>query len=146
MVRKSNILCWSCVELIVRCVFISVNVLDVSSMFQVFVLPVEGMLLFDCRSSDSPRFFEQQRCDGGYVTAQIQLRDLAVEINFTVGDQRLYEDFFNAPLENGKDYFIILRTVCQWGEVRVPCCLHIDGWSFLELFLLIFFSVFSLIV
>ncbi|XP_056601443.1 sushi domain-containing protein 1 isoform X2 [Triplophysa dalaica] len=101
----------------------SIDSLDSICMFQVFVLPVEGRLLFDCSSSDSPRFFEQQRCDGGYVTAQIHLRGLAVEINFTVGDQQLYEDFFNAPLENGKDYFIILRTVCQWGKSRTQSCI-----------------------
>ncbi|XP_057179125.1 sushi domain-containing protein 1 isoform X3 [Triplophysa rosa] len=101
----------------------STDSLDSICMYQVFVLPVEGVLLFDCSSSDSPRFFAQQRCDGGYVTAQIHLRGLAVEINFTVGDQRLYGDFFNAPLENGKDYYIILRTVCQWGESRTQSCI-----------------------
>lgn len=99
----------SCCE----CLFVC----HVFSMYQVFVLPVEGVMLFDCSSSVSPRFFSQQRCDQGYVTAQIQLSGLGAELNFTVGDQQLYGDFFNAPLENGKDYYIILRTVCQWGKV-----------------------------
>ncbi|XP_050965713.1 sushi domain-containing protein 1 isoform X2 [Labeo rohita] len=100
----------------------SINTLDPICMYQVFVIPVEGVMLFDCSSSVSPRFFAQQSCDRGYVTAQIQLSGLAAEINFTIGDQQLYGDFFNAPLENGKDYYIILRTVCQWGKSRTQSC------------------------
>ncbi|KAF4113836.1 sushi domain-containing protein 1 isoform X1 [Onychostoma macrolepis] len=100
----------------------STNTLDSICMYQVFVIPVEGVMLFDCSSSVSPRFFAQQRCDRGYVTAQIQLSGLAAEINFTIGDQQLYEDYFNAPLENGKDYYVILRTVCQWGKSRTQSC------------------------
>uniref|UniRef100_A0A8C1ZLB9 Sushi domain-containing protein 1-like n=1 Tax=Cyprinus carpio TaxID=7962 RepID=A0A8C1ZLB9_CYPCA len=100
----------------------STNTLDSICMYQVFVIPVEGVMLFDCSSSVSPRFLAQQRCDRGYVTAQIQLSGLAAEINFTVGDQQLYGDFFNAPLENGRDYYIILRTVCQWGKSRTQSC------------------------
>ncbi|XP_056110775.1 sushi domain-containing protein 1 isoform X3 [Rhinichthys klamathensis goyatoka] len=100
----------------------STNTLDSICMYQVFVFPVEGVMLFDCSSSVSPRFFSQQRCDRGYVTAQIQLSGLSAELNFTVGDQQLYGDFFNAPLENGKDYYIILRTVCQWGKSRTQSC------------------------
>ncbi|XP_042579073.1 sushi domain-containing protein 1 isoform X1 [Cyprinus carpio] len=100
----------------------STNTLDPICMYQVFVIPVEGVMLFDCSSAVSPRFFAQQRCDRGYVTAQIQLSGLAAEINFTIGDQQLYGDFFNAPLENGKDYYVILRTVCQWGKSRTQSC------------------------
>uniref|UniRef100_A0A8C1FF37 Sushi domain containing 1 n=1 Tax=Cyprinus carpio carpio TaxID=630221 RepID=A0A8C1FF37_CYPCA len=100
----------------------STNTLDSICMYQVFVIPVEGVMLFDCSSSVSPRFLAQQRCDRGYVTAQIQLSGLAAEINFTVGDQQLYGDFFNAHLENGRDYYIILRTVCQWGKSRTQSC------------------------
>nr|XP_017211717.1 sushi domain-containing protein 1 isoform X2 [Danio rerio] len=101
----------------------STNTLDSICMYEVFVLPVEGVMLFDCSSSLSRHFSTQQGCDGGYVTAQIQLRDLNAEMNFTVGDQQLYGDFFNAPLQNGKDYFIILRTVCQWGKSRTQSCI-----------------------
>ncbi|XP_073717277.1 sushi domain-containing protein 1 isoform X5 [Misgurnus anguillicaudatus] len=101
----------------------STNSLDSICMFQVFVVPIEGVLLFDCGSSVSPRFSAQQMCDRGYVTAQIQLRGLAMDMNFTVGDQRLYEKFFNAPLENGRDYYIILRTVCQWRRSRKQSCI-----------------------
>ncbi|XP_059405508.1 sushi domain-containing protein 1 isoform X2 [Carassius carassius] len=100
----------------------STSTLDSICMYQVFVIPVEGVMLFDCSSSESPRFFAQQRCDRGYITAQIQLSGLATEINFTIGDQQLYGDFFNAPLENGKDYYFILRTVCQWGKSRTQSC------------------------
>ncbi|XP_067295660.1 sushi domain-containing protein 1 isoform X3 [Pseudorasbora parva] len=100
----------------------SANTLDSICMYQVFVLPVEGVMLFDCSSSVSPRFSSQQICDQGYVTAQIQLSGLGAELNFTVGDQQLYGDYFNAPLENGKDYHIILRTLCQWGKSRTQCC------------------------
>ncbi|XP_052413069.1 sushi domain-containing protein 1 isoform X3 [Carassius gibelio] len=100
----------------------STSTLDSICMYQVFVIPVEGVMLFDCSSSESPRFFAQKRCDRGYVTAQIQLSGLPTEINFTIGDQQLYGDFFNAPLENGKDYYVILRTVCQWGKSRTQSC------------------------
>ncbi|XP_065107042.1 sushi domain-containing protein 1 isoform X2 [Paramisgurnus dabryanus] len=112
----------------------STNSLDSICMFQVFVVPIEGVLLFDCGSSVSPRFSTQQMCDRGYVTAQIQLRGLAMDMNFTVGDQRLYEKFFNAPLENGRDYYIILRTVCQWRRSRKQSCIiwaKVRGASFI---------------
>ncbi|TRZ04542.1 hypothetical protein DNTS_014387 [Danionella cerebrum] len=112
----------------------STKIYQHTGLYLVFVLPVEGVMLFDCSSSESPRFLSQQRCDGGYVTARVRLRDLESEWNFTIGDQQLYGDFFNAPLENGKDYFIILRTVCQWGKSRTQSCVmwaKVKGTSYI---------------
>lgn len=79
------------------------------SVYQVIVLPVEGVLVFDCGSSRS--------CGGEYVAAQLRLRELGVEVKFTLGNRERYGTFYNAPLENGRDYYIILRTVCTWGPV-----------------------------
>lgn len=88
------------------------------SLYEVVVLPVEGNLVFDCNTPKSPHFLKGSGCHGEYVAAQIQVRDVGKVLNFTVGDEQHYGGFYNAPLENGRDYYIILRTVCQWGQVR----------------------------
>ncbi|KAG7318701.1 hypothetical protein KOW79_018456 [Hemibagrus wyckioides] len=88
--------------------------LDPICVYQVIVLPVEGVLVFDCGSSRS--------CGGEYVAAQLRLRELGVEVKFTLGNRERYGTFYNAPLENGRDYYIILRTVCTWGPVRKQSC------------------------
>ncbi|XP_060763695.1 sushi domain-containing protein 1 isoform X2 [Neoarius graeffei] len=90
------------------------STLDPICVYQVIVLPVAGMLVFDCGSSHS--------CDGEYVAAQLQLCDLGVEVNFTLGNRQQYGPFYNTPLESGQDYYIILRTVCTWGPVRKQSC------------------------
>ncbi|KAK3538707.1 hypothetical protein QTP86_014152, partial [Hemibagrus guttatus] len=88
--------------------------LDPICVYHVIVLPVEGVLVFDCGSSGS--------CGGEYIAAQLQLSELGVEVNFTLGNRVRYGAFYNAPLENGRDYYIILRTVCSWGPVRKQSC------------------------
>ncbi|XP_031426367.1 sushi domain-containing protein 1 isoform X3 [Clupea harengus] len=100
----------------------SVHTLDPICLYEVFVLPVEGTLVFDCNSPRSPHFPKDSSCHGEYVAAQIQVRDVGKELNFTVGDEQHYGGFYNAPLENGKDYYIILRTVCQWGQNSKHSC------------------------
>lgn len=52
-----------------------------------------------------------------YITAQIDVRHVGAEMNFTVGDGLYYGGFFNAPLENGRNYYIIVRVVSQWKTV-----------------------------
>ncbi|TSO98514.1 Sushi domain-containing protein 1 [Bagarius yarrelli] len=81
--------------------------LDPICVYQVIVLPVAGVLVFDC-GSPLP-------CGGEYVAGQLQLCELGVEVNFTLGNREQYGSFYNAPLEKGRDYYIILRTVCTWG-------------------------------
>ncbi|XP_030647587.1 sushi domain-containing protein 1 [Chanos chanos] len=96
--------------------------LDQICVYQVFVLPIEETLVFDCRLSDRPHLPRQTQGSRAYVAAQIQLRDLGRELHFTVGDEQAYGGYYNAPLENGRDYYIILRTVCQWGKSREQSC------------------------
>lgn len=79
------------------------------SVYQVIVLPVIDVLVFDCGSS--------RPCGGEYIAAQLQLYELGVDVNFTLGTREQYGPFYNAPLEKGQDYYIILRTICAWGQV-----------------------------
>ncbi|KAF4074768.1 hypothetical protein AMELA_G00243180 [Ameiurus melas] len=91
------------------------STLDPICVYQVIVVPVAGVLVFDCTSS---RF-----CGGEYVAAQLQVCELGMEVNFTLGNREQYGPFYNAPLENGQDYYIILRTVCSWGLKRKQSCI-----------------------
>ncbi|XP_076126199.1 sushi domain-containing protein 1 isoform X2 [Alosa pseudoharengus] len=98
------------------------HTLDPICLYEVFVLPVEGTLGFDCNSPKSPHFLKDSSCHGEYVAAQIQVRDVGNVLNFTVGDEQHYGEFYNAPLENGRDYYIILRTTCRWGQSSKHSC------------------------
>ncbi|KAK6312921.1 hypothetical protein J4Q44_G00162680 [Coregonus suidteri] len=100
----------------------SANTLDSISFYQVFVLPLEGTLVFDCSSPKNPDFSSQRKHHGQYITAQLHLRDIGKEMNLTVGDGRYYGGFYNAPLQNGRDYYIILRAVSQWGGAFKHSC------------------------
>ncbi|XP_071012299.1 sushi domain-containing protein 1-like isoform X1 [Oncorhynchus clarkii lewisi] len=100
----------------------SANTLDPISFYQVFVLPLEGTLVFDCSSLNTPDFSSQRKPHGQYITAQLYLRDIGKEINLTLGDGHYYGGFYNAPLQNGRDYYIILRAVSQWGGAFKHSC------------------------
>ncbi|XP_072289959.1 sushi domain-containing protein 1 [Eucyclogobius newberryi] len=98
----------------------SPSTLDPISIYQIFVLPVDGLMVFDCSSS---KLSTDQSCTH-YITAQIQVKDVGTTMTFTVGDGRFYGGFLNAPLENGRDYYIILRSVSEWRkEFRSSCVL-----------------------
>ncbi|XP_062398819.1 sushi domain-containing protein 1 isoform X5 [Sardina pilchardus] len=103
-------------------VYRSHHTLDPICLYEVFVLPVEGTLVFDCNSPKSPHFLKDRSCHGEYVAAQIRVRDVVNVLNFTVGDEQHYGEFYNAPLENGRDYYIILRTTCRWGQSSKHSC------------------------
>ncbi|XP_037387753.1 sushi domain-containing protein 1 isoform X1 [Pygocentrus nattereri] len=94
------------------------STLDPICMYQVIVLPAEGVLVFDCGSS----LVARRSCSGEYVAAELKLRGLGRDLNFTLGDRQLYGDCYNAPLETGRDYYVILRTVCQWKQARKQSC------------------------
>lgn len=100
----------------------SVNTLDPISFYQVFVLPLEGTLVFDCSSPKTPDFSSQRKPHGQYITAQLHLRDIGKEMNLTLGDGHYYGGFYNAPLQNGRDYYVILRAVSQWGGAFKHSC------------------------
>ncbi|XP_040012051.1 sushi domain-containing protein 1 isoform X2 [Xiphias gladius] len=101
----------------------SANTLDSISLYQVFVLPVEEIMVFDCSYPGSPDTSSKSKSPSEYISAQILVRHVGTEMNFTVGDGLHYGGFYNAPLENGRNYYIILRTVSQWKTVLKSSCL-----------------------
>ena len=76
-----------------------------------FVLPVEGLMMFNC--SDHSGNIKSP----AHITALIDVRNVGPELNFTVGDGLFYGGFFNAPLKTGTNYYIFLRAVSQWQMV-----------------------------
>ncbi|XP_034728234.1 sushi domain-containing protein 1 isoform X7 [Etheostoma cragini] len=111
----------------------SPNTLDPISLYQVFVLPVEGIMMFDCSSPASSDPSGKIKSYTEYITAQIDVRHVGTEMNFTVGDGLYYGGFFNAPLENGRNYYITLRSVSQWkSALKCSCVLwaKVRGTSF----------------
>ncbi|XP_035495642.2 sushi domain-containing protein 1 isoform X2 [Scophthalmus maximus] len=111
----------------------SANTLDPISLYQVFVLPVEEIMVFDCSFPGRPEPISKNKLSGGYITAQILVRHVGTEVNFTVGDGIHYGGFYNAPLENGRNYYIILRAVSQWNTaIKSSCVLwaKIKGTSY----------------
>lgn len=69
-------------------------------------------MVFDC--SDPSGDLEPS---SPYITAQMNLKGVGTEVNFTVGDGLDYGGFLNVPLENGRDYYIFLRAVSRWKMV-----------------------------
>ncbi|XP_078141322.1 sushi domain-containing protein 1 isoform X2 [Centroberyx gerrardi] len=111
----------------------SVSTLDPISLYQVFVLPVEGIMIFDCTSPGSADFSSRRTSQGEYITAQIHVTHVGTEMNFTVGDGLYYGGFLNAALENGRNYYIFLRAVSRWrGAFKSSCVLwaNVRGTSY----------------
>ncbi|XP_068461497.1 sushi domain-containing protein 1 isoform X2 [Clinocottus analis] len=100
----------------------SPNTLDPISLYQVFVLPVEGIMMFDCSSPASFGLSIKIKSSTEYITAQFDVRHVRTDMNFTVGDGLYYGGYMNAPLENGKNYYIILRAVSQWKSTLKGSC------------------------
>lgn len=71
-------------------------------------------MVFDCSSPDSSI---KSKPSSEYTVAQIPVRHVGTQMNFTVGDGLHYGGSYNAPLEDGKNYYIILRVVSQWKTV-----------------------------
>ncbi|KAI4796287.1 hypothetical protein KUCAC02_027855 [Chaenocephalus aceratus] len=109
----------------------SPNTLDPISVYQVFVLPVDGVIMFDCSSpaSSDPK----SKSSAEYIAGQFDVQHVGTEMNFTVGDGLLYGGFFNAPLQNGRSYYIILRAVSQWKSAFKSSCVvwaRVTGTSY----------------
>ncbi|XP_042344374.1 sushi domain-containing protein 1 isoform X2 [Plectropomus leopardus] len=100
----------------------SPDTLDPISVYQVFVLPAEGIMVFDCSSPANSDPSNKVKSPTEYITAQIDVRHVGTEMNFTVGDGLYYGGFFNAPLENGRNNYIILRAVSQWQSALKSSC------------------------
>lgn len=86
-----------------------------------FVLPVEGIIMFDCSDPSS-----KIRSSAELIAARIEVRHVGTEMNFTVGDGLHYGGFFNAPLKGGRDYYVIIRAVSQWKTVGAAVWRHND--------------------
>ncbi|XP_043967560.1 sushi domain-containing protein 1 isoform X6 [Gambusia affinis] len=112
----------------------SPDTLDPISFYQIFVLPVEELVVFDCSSPASLDPSSRAESPAEYMTAQLGVETLGTEVNFTVGDGVLYGGFYNAPLQSGNTYFIVLRVVSRWKTMSRSCCVlwaKVAGTSYL---------------
>ncbi|XP_060928372.1 sushi domain-containing protein 1 isoform X2 [Limanda limanda] len=100
----------------------SANTLDPISLYQVFVLPEEGIMVFDCSSPGSADPLSKNNFSSEYITAQILIGQVGTQMDFTVGDGLYYGGFYNAPLKKGRTYYIILRAVSQWKTTLKSSC------------------------
>ncbi|XP_077456852.1 sushi domain-containing protein 1 [Stigmatopora argus] len=100
----------------------SPNTLDPISFYQVFVLPVEQMMVFDCSSPMTEEPLGKSASSQGQIVAQLRVSHVGREIEFTVGDGFHYGGFFNAPLAKGRNYYVILRAVSQWKKDLKSLC------------------------
>ncbi|XP_069623111.1 sushi domain-containing protein 1 [Ranitomeya imitator] len=89
------------------------------SSYQVFVIQLVRGCSFTCESLEAVTYFNNVSKTQGYVTAEFFPGDVSDHLEFSVGDRQYYGEFYNAPLERGKDYCIILRTITK---VRTQTC------------------------
>ncbi|XP_061673802.1 sushi domain-containing protein 1 isoform X6 [Syngnathoides biaculeatus] len=102
----------------------SPSTLDTISLYQVFVLPIEGVLAFNCSCPVNGKPPSKSDSSQGHIVAQMRISRLGAEMNFTVGDGLSYGGFYNAPLRKGKNYYVILRAVSQWkNDLKSSCVL-----------------------
>ncbi|XP_066468715.1 sushi domain-containing protein 1 [Tiliqua scincoides] len=93
------------------------------SSYQVIVVPWSAQCNFACYSLSRPTYFSKSTDSDGYVTAEFPAEVIADNtIVFALGDRLYYGNFYNAPLKQGKDYCIILRTVSEWNEKIMQSC------------------------
>ncbi|CAI9556436.1 unnamed protein product, partial [Staurois parvus] len=83
------------------------------SSYQVFVMQSMSWCSFTCESLEAVTYFSNISKMQGYVTAEFFPGDTPEHLELLVGDRQYYGDFYNAPLERGKDYCVILRTVSK---------------------------------
>ncbi|XP_063770766.1 sushi domain-containing protein 1 isoform X2 [Pseudophryne corroboree] len=90
------------------------------SSYQVFVIQLTSWCSFTCESLEAFTYFNKTSKTQGYVTAEFFPGDVSNHTEFSVGDRQYYGDFYNAPLERGKDYCIILQTITK---MRTKTCM-----------------------
>uniref|UniRef100_A0A3Q2YQ22 Sushi domain containing 1 n=1 Tax=Hippocampus comes TaxID=109280 RepID=A0A3Q2YQ22_HIPCM len=105
----------------------SPSTLDPISFYQVFILPLEGILVFDCSSPVNEETSDESGSSQEHIAAQMRSSHVGREIHFTVGDGHYYGGFFNAPLKKGRNYYIILRTVSRWKRVSATI---VQKWKY----------------
>ncbi|XP_064414771.1 sushi, von Willebrand factor type A, EGF and pentraxin domain-containing protein 1 [Latimeria chalumnae] len=100
------------------------------SLYQVVVFPLCPQCVFDCSLLSTQGFYNSSTDTGGYVAAEFRAEVIVGKLTFSIGDRQYYGEFYNAPLERGKDYYIILRTISEWNmDQMVPS----SGGTFLSL-------------
>nr|XP_014342431.1 PREDICTED: sushi domain-containing protein 1 [Latimeria chalumnae] len=87
------------------------------SLYQVVVFPLCPQCVFDCSLLSTQGFYNSSTDTGGYVAAEFRAEVIVGKLTFSIGDRQYYGEFYNAPLERGKDYYIILRTISEWNMV-----------------------------
>nr|XP_057927620.1 sushi domain-containing protein 1 isoform X2 [Doryrhamphus excisus] len=111
----------------------SPNSLDPISLYQVFVLPIDDTMVFDCSAPVDGDTASKYDTVKGSVQAQMRISHIGTAMNFTVGDGLYYGGFFNAPLEKGRHYYVVLRAVSQWKrDLKSSCVLwaKVTGTSY----------------
>ncbi|XP_072770348.1 sushi domain-containing protein 1-like isoform X2 [Nerophis lumbriciformis] len=111
----------------------SPSTLDPISLYQVFVLPIDGMMTFDCSSPANGDALSKQDSLTRHIAAQMHISHVGADMNFTVGDGLYRGGFFNAPLEKGKNYYVVLRVVSRWKkDLKSSCVLwaKVTGTSY----------------
>ncbi|XP_042303302.1 sushi domain-containing protein 1 isoform X4 [Sceloporus undulatus] len=93
------------------------------SSYQAIVIPWSSQCSFNCYSLTSLTYFGKGTDSDGYVAAEFPAYVIDDDrLKFALGDRLYYGKYYNAPLKQGKDYCIILRTVSEWNGVRTQSC------------------------
>ncbi|GCC32609.1 hypothetical protein chiPu_0011072 [Chiloscyllium punctatum] len=94
------------------------------SFYQVVVLPLHLHLQhsFNCNSQAMRNFFGHRKGREPYVTAEFVATDVEDGMQFSVGDRLYYREYYNAALENGKNYHFLLKTISEWNYVKKQSC------------------------
>ncbi|XP_061763016.1 sushi domain-containing protein 1 isoform X6 [Nerophis ophidion] len=111
----------------------SPSTLDPISFYQVVVLPTDGMMTFDCSSPANGDALSEQHSLKTHIAAQMHVSHVGADMNFTVGDGLYRGGFFNAPLEKGRNYYVVLRVVSRWKkDLKSSCVLwaKVTGTSY----------------
>ncbi|XP_043571879.1 sushi domain-containing protein 1 isoform X4 [Chiloscyllium plagiosum] len=92
------------------------------SFYQVVVLPLHLQHSFNCNSQTMRNFFGHRKGREPYVTAEFVATDVEDGMQFSVGDRLYYREYYNAALENGKNYHFLLKTISEWNYVKKQSC------------------------
>uniref|UniRef100_A0ABM5FRS5 Sushi domain-containing protein 1 isoform X5 n=1 Tax=Pogona vitticeps TaxID=103695 RepID=A0ABM5FRS5_9SAUR len=93
------------------------------SSYQAVVIPWSSQCNFNCYSSTNVTYFSKGSDSESYVAAEFPAQAIGDAIlEFAPGDRLYYGKYYNAPLKQGRDYCIIVRTISEWDEVRTQSC------------------------
>ncbi|XP_020646777.3 sushi domain-containing protein 1 isoform X2 [Pogona vitticeps] len=93
------------------------------SSYQAVVIPWSSQCNFNCYSSTNVTYFSKGSDSESYVAAEFPAQAIGDgTLEFAPGDRLYYGKYYNAPLKQGRDYCIIVRTISEWDEVRTQSC------------------------